>query len=87
MLDMAVDLDAVTGGENHPLAPFGILGKLFECAFKGIRGKMQALPPFNWGRFMVQTDDNGMHRCSATLPARRRGMMKPSTRERPRVDI
>jgi hypothetical protein len=65
MLNMAVDLDAVTGGENNPLAPFGILGKLFEWAFKGVRGKMQPLPPFDWGRFMVQTDDNDMHRCSA----------------------
>src|SRR5919199_748580 len=42
MLNMAVDLDAVTGGENNPLAPFGILGQLFEWALKGVRGKMQS---------------------------------------------
>jgi hypothetical protein len=67
MLNMAVDLDAVTGGENHPLAPFGILGQLFEWALKGVRGKMQSLPLCDWGRVMVQTDDDNMHRCSAIL--------------------
>src|SRR5215475_10191254 len=67
MPDMAVDLDAVTGGENDALAPFGIVGKLFEWVLKGIGGKMQALPPFDGGGSVVQTDDDDMHRGSTIL--------------------
>ena len=53
MLDMAVDLDAIAGRENDPLAPVGIVGQLFERAIEGVWGKMQPLPPFDWRRFVV----------------------------------
>jgi hypothetical protein len=67
MLNMAIKLDTVASGKDNTLAPISIVCQFFERLLKNVCGKMETLSPFNWCCFVVQTDDDNVHRSDAIL--------------------
>jgi hypothetical protein len=64
VLDMAVEFDAVTGGEDDTVTPLGIVRQLFQGFLEGRRREMESLTQVNRCRCMVEADDNEVHRRS-----------------------